>query len=124
MIILLFGREFVSCCRRKTSSRLWRRTNVDYAGLVGVGQVLVSVNPVAHVFSLSATAEANSAGRITKVLLRGSPGYTYRLQRTTQLSGSQTSWIDLAVGSADAQGLFLFSDTNAPWPSFYRAKQP
>src|SRR5882724_6649336 len=36
------------------------------------------------------------------------------LQRTSQFSGSPTAWIDLAVGTADPDGLVLFSDTNAP----------
>jgi hypothetical protein len=74
---------------------------------------------------LSVAVQTNSG---TTILVKGVPGSTYTLQRTTHLLPTGTIWTNLASATASAEGAnsgsVLFSDTNAPSTSFYRVRQP
>ena len=104
-------------------------TNQDCSGLRSVGQVLITINPVPHPFSVRLlSVQTNASVRVSALLLSGAPGYTYRLQRTQQPARSNTLWLDVALVTTSQDptnsGLARFFDTNPPSPAFYRTKQP
>ena len=52
----------------------------------------------------------------------GTPGFSYRLQRATEITGP---WNNLDTQTAPASGLVEYHDTNPPnTQAFYRAVQP
>src|SRR5262249_34159567 len=104
-------------------------TNRDCAGLTSFAQVLVSINPLPHPFTLTAfPVQVTSNGLVSPLLLQGIAGYTYTLQRANAWSGSDAVWSNVAGGTPGTDptnsGTIFFYDTNPPSPSFYRAKQP
>ena len=72
---------------------------------------------------------AGDGDRILTIHSSGLPGYAYQLQRATNLTTSNTFWLDLGTVVAGTnennRGELIFQDTNPPTPaSFYRTKQP
>jgi len=57
-----------------------------------------------------------------KVSFAATPGYTYRIQRTSDLTGT---WTDLTTVTAPENGYIEYTDTAAPTgQSFYRTVTP
>jgi VCBS repeat-containing protein len=99
----------------------------DLDGLSRTGQFTLTVTgpALSNVFSLvSMSLQTTVAGPTPAIQLSGLPGYTYKLQRATNLLGTNTVWSNVASGITDTNGLIMFYDTNAPAPSFYRAIWP
>jgi hypothetical protein len=58
--------------------------------------------------------------RVTVVTVSGTPGTTYKLQRTASLSGTVV-WTDVATGTVDGTGSVAFTDSTVADVMFYRA---
>jgi hypothetical protein len=79
----------------------------------GTVNVVISNNSV---FGPTPPAITVSAGNVN-ILYSGIPGYSYSVNRTTNLlSGWTTIW----TTNVPAGGTFLFTDPNAPQPAFYQ----
>ena len=69
-------------------------------------------------------AEMVGTNQVITIAAHGEPGSSYRLQRSTDPLGPTMLWSNLVSQTAAPGGQLLFTDTNAPSPSFYRIKYP
>jgi hypothetical protein len=76
------------------------------------GTVLITVAPGPTGTNYNQVAYAVVNGKPTSTFA-GVPSYTYKVQRTEDLTGNPT-WTDLATTNAPAGGLFQFVDQNPP----------
>jgi hypothetical protein len=68
----------------------------------------------------SVVSVASTGGAIT-IQFAGVPGYTYDVERTTNLDGV---WTVLLTTNAPPHGVWIYTDNNPPQPAaFYRLEQ-
>jgi len=93
---------------------------ISYAGGDGNDVVLARVNPPAQLTGLSALSNS-----VTQIQGLGLSNLAYTIQAATNLS-PVIVWSNLGLTIANSNGLFTFTDTNAPlFPMrFYRALSP
>lgn len=70
--------------------------------------------------SIGASIPVSSSGGAVTLNFAGVPGYTYEVQRSTNL----LSWAIMLITNAPPHGLWIYTDTNPPQPSaYYRLEQ-
>jgi hypothetical protein len=100
----------------------------DGRGATASSQIWIQVgnpNPGSSGAGISGI-EALGGGHM-RVKFRGIPGYTYRVERTTSLSGASTVWTSLGAATElpASSGSFEFEDTNPPGgQAYYRTVWP
>ena len=89
------------------------------AGAVASGTINVTVNP--PTYPPNAITVVRTGGSFTATF-NGVPGLTYTIEFSDDLIGLWQSLVPPGTVTADANGLFQFSDTSGNAQRFYRAR--
>jgi autotransporter-associated beta strand protein len=94
----------------------------DGHGGTATGTISLTVNPLVT----GQDATVSTSGNAVQLVFHGIPGYSYVVQRSTNLI---SSWVDISTNAAAGNGVISLTDTfddlgsNAPASAYYRLRQ-
>ena len=103
-----------------TTSALAQGTHTISAEYISDGNFSGNTNQIVVIVNAAATASAAKLLGINpltggmQITFAGSPGYTYHVERTADLQGSNTLWQALGQTAVNDAGQGQFTDTNPP----------